>query len=368
MSETTETAAPALKEIFNRERLQHIAVQTKAVHAPFDVSAFMALATNDLDSLGIMQRMRQVATSLHATLPGDYARNIEILTDLAPRIGHGFASISLPEYVALYGRAHFELSMQALHYFTRFGSSEFAVRHFLKEDMSRTLAFMETWSRDENEHVRRLASEGCRPRLPWSFQLKALVEDPSPVAAILSNLKSDGALYVRKSVANHLNDITKDNPGFVFKLLQDWPRDHKHTNWITRQALRTLIKKGDVTALAYLGADGAAEMAVQEFTVSPQTITLGNTVDITASFVSLAKCQQKLVVDYAVHYVKKNGETSAKVFKWKEMNLQSEERTSLTIKRAIRDFTTRKHYPGRHRIDLIVNGQTVAETFFDLES
>ncbi len=109
-------------------------------------------------------------------------------------------------------------------------------------------------------------------------------------------------------------------------------------------------------------------MAVQEFTVSPQTITLGNTVDITASFVSLAKCQQKLVVDYAVHYVKKNGETSAKVFKWKEMNLQSEERTSLTIKRAIRNFTTRKHYPGRHRIDLIVNGQTVAETFFDLES
>ena len=113
----SDTAAPALKEIFNHEKLQHIADQTRAVHPPFDVSAFMALATENLEALGIMQRMRQVATSLHATLPGDYARNIEILTAAAPGIGNGFASISLPEYVALYGLDDFDLSMEALHYF-----------------------------------------------------------------------------------------------------------------------------------------------------------------------------------------------------------------------------------------------------------
>lgn len=362
----SDTAAPALKEIFNSEKLRHIADQTKAVHPPFDVSAFMTLATTNLEALGIMQRMRQVATSLHATLPGDYARNIEILTAAAPGIGNGFASISLPEYVALYGLDDFDLSMQALQYFTRFGSSEFAIRHFLQKDIARTLAVMETWSRHENEHVRRLASEGCRPRLPWSFQLKPLIDDPSPVTAILDTMKADEALYVRKSVANHLNDITKDNPAFVLALIDTWPKDNPHTRWITRQALRTLIKKGDAAALSHLGAHEEAQIALAAFQVSPEKIVLGNPVRISASFTSTAKSPQKLVIDYAVHYVKKSGDASAKVFKWKEIELQPGETCVLSISRAMRDFTTRKHYAGVHKVDLMINGRLAAEAFFEL--
>ncbi|XOK13637.1 DNA alkylation repair protein [Agrobacterium tumefaciens] len=364
----SDTAAPSLKEIFNREKLRHIADQTRAVHPQFDISAFMALATENLEALGIMQRMRQVATSLHATLPGDYARNIEILTAAAPGIGNGFASISLPEYVALYGLDDFDLSMEALHYFTRFGSSEFAIRHFLQRDMARTLAVMETWSRHENEHVRRLASEGCRPRLPWSFQLKPLIDDPSPVTGILEAMKADEALYVRKSVANHLNDITKDNPAFVLALIDAWPKENPHTRWITRQALRTLIKKGDAAALAHLGAHEEAEIALAAFQVTPDKVALGNPVRISASFTSTAKRPQKLVIDYAVHYVKKSGDASAKVFKWKEIELQPGETCALSITRAIRDFTTRKHYPGLHRVDLMINGKLVAESAFELVS
>ncbi|NSX87407.1 DNA alkylation repair protein [Agrobacterium tumefaciens] len=362
----SDAAAPALKEIFNREKLRHIADETKAVHPPFDVSAFMALATENLEALGIMQRMRQVATSLHATLPGDYARNIEILTAAASGIGNGFASISLPEYVALYGLDDFDLSMEALHYFTRFGSSEFAIRHFLQKDLGATLAVMETWSRHENEHVRRLASEGCRPRLPWSFQLKPLIDDPSPVTAILDAMKADEALYVRKSVANHLNDITKDNPAFVLGLIDRWPKDNPHTRWITRQALRTLIKKGDAAALAHLGAHEEAAISLSAFQVTPDKVALGNPVRIAASFTSTAKRPQKLVIDYAVHYVKKSGDASAKVFKWKEIELQPGETCALSISRAIRDFTTRKHYPGIHRVDLTINGKLVAESAFEL--
>ena len=362
----SDTAAPALKEIFNREKLQHIADQTKAVYPPFDVSAFMALATANLEALGIMQRMRQVATSLHATLPGDYARNIEILSAAAPGIGNGFASISLPEYVALYGLNDFDLSMEALQYFTRFGSSEFAIRHFLQKDIARTIAVMETWTQHDNEHVRRLASEGCRPRLPWSFQLKSLVVDPSPVTAILDALKADEALYVRKSVANHLNDITKDNPDFVLALIDTWPKDDPNTRWIMRQALRTLIKKGDAAALAHLGAHGEAQIALASFQVSPDKVVLGNPVRIATSFTSTAKSPQKLVIDYAVHYVKKNGGTSAKVFKWKEVELQPGETCALSISRATRDFTTRKHYAGTHRVDLMINGRLAADSAFEL--
>jgi 3-methyladenine DNA glycosylase AlkC len=365
MSQETQ---PALKEIFNRDRLRHLASITKAAHAPFDEAGFMHHATQGLDDLGIMQRMRQVAVAWHAVLPGDYNRNIEILSALAPHINHGFTSISLAEYVALYGQDHFEQSMQALQYFTRFGSSEFAIRHFLAADMPRTLAVMQTWAFDKNEHVRRLSSEGCRPRLPWSFQLKALVDDPSPVMPILENLKSDPSLYVRKSVANHLNDITKDNPAFVLQTVQTWPSDNPHTTWIIRQALRTLIKKGDVSALAIMGVKGKASVEIERFQASPETITLGNSVQISATIKATGTETQKLVIDYALHYVKKAGSTAPKVFKWKELHLKSGERADISINRAIRDFTTRTHYPGHHGVDLLINGEVKAQSGFTLTS
>lgn len=363
----SQEAQPALKEIFNRERLQHLASITKAAHAPFNEASFMHHATQGLDDLGIMQRMRQVATAWHAVLPGDYNRNIEILFALAPHINHGFTSISLAEYVALYGQNDFDQSMEALHYFTRFGSSEFAIRHFLAADLPRTLGVMQTWAHDENEHVRRLSSEGCRPRLPWSFQLKALIDDPSPVMPILDNLKSDPSLYVRKSVANHLNDITKDNPALVLETVGNWPTDNSHTTWIIRQALRTLIKKGDPSALSILGVKGKAAVEIETFDVSPATVSLGENVKISTAITATGTETQKLVVDYALHYVKKAGSTAPKVFKWKELHLKPGERAELTISRAIRDFTTRTHYPGHHAVDLLINGEVKAQSNFTLK-
>ncbi|CAN7469061.1 DNA alkylation repair protein [Neorhizobium sp. LjRoot104] len=366
MAETE--AAPLLKEIFNRDRLRHFAAETRAVHPGFDEERFLTLASIGLDDLSIMQRLRQIAAVYHEVLPGGFATNLEILRALAPRINHGFASMVLPEYVALHGHDHFDLSMDALAFFTRFGSSEFAIRHFLLKDLSRTLKVMETWSLDENEHVRRLSSEGCRPRLPWSFQLRELISDPSPVAPILDNLRSDPSLYVRKSVANHLNDITKDHPAWVFDRISDWPKDDPRTAWIMKQALRTLIKKGDAKALHHFGAGEKAAVKIDSFTVTPSSLKLGGAVKISARLVSIASAPQKLVIDYAVHYVKKGGGTSKKVFKWKEVTLGGGETAELSISRAIRDFTTRVHYAGRHPVELIVNGEVLAENAFDLSA
>ncbi|MGF9563153.1 DNA alkylation repair protein [Neorhizobium sp. JUb45] len=366
MTDTSPEPAPLLKEIFNRDRLQHFANETAAIHPGFDRERFLALASEGLDGLSIMQRLRQIAVSFHATLPGPYEKNIEILRALAPRINHGFASITPPEYVALYGHDHFDLSMQALAFFTQFGSSEFAIRHFLQKDFFRTLKVMEGWSKDDNEHVRRLASEGCRPRLPWSFQLKELIADPAPVSNILENLKSDPALYVRKSVANHLNDITKDHPDWVLQKIAGWDQTNVHSNWIIRQALRTLIKKGDARALHVLGAGHKAEVVVDNFSVTPSSLKLGGAVKISTHLVSTSEASQKLVVDYAVHYVKKASGTSKKVFKWKEITLHAGAGIDLSISRAIRDFTTRVHYPGRHAVELIVNGEVLAEGAFEI--
>lgn len=256
MNDTATQAAPALKEIFDRPRLQHIATEMALISPAFDAGRFMALATENLDGLGIMQRLRQTATSLRGALPEGFEKAIGTLYELAPRIGHGFASIALPEFVALYGKGHFDLSMQALHFFTRFGSAEFAIRHFLVQDFDRTLGVMRGWALDDNEHVRRLASEGSRPRLPWSFQLKPLISDPSPTAAILEALRSDPSLYVRKSVANHLNDISKDHPDKVIDRFAAWDLNDRYSAWIVRHALRTMIKKGDARALGLIGTTG----------------------------------------------------------------------------------------------------------------
>ena len=363
---TTTEPAPLLKEIFNRDRLQHFARETAAIHPAFDTRRFLALTSDGLDDLSIMQRLRQIAIAFHATLPGPFEANLDILRALAPRINHGFASITLPEYVALYGHDHFDLSMQALAFFTRFGSSEFAVRHFLQKDLARALAVMERWSLDDNDHVRRLASEGCRPRLPWSFQLKTLIADPSPVAPILDNLKSDPSLYVRKSVANHLNDITKDHPEWVFDKIADWDQDDARTGWIMKQALRTLIKKGDTRALHLFGAGHKAEVDITTFSVTPSSLQLGGAVKISTTLVSTASAPQKLLIDYVVHYVKKTGGTSQKVFKWKELTMEPGATADLAISRAIRDFTTRVHYPGHHSVELIVNGEVLATGGFEI--
>ena len=262
-------AAPALKEIFNRERLRHFARETEAVWPEFDQKRFMRLATAGLDDLGIMQRMRQTAVSLYGTLPADFPEALPILQKLAPRIGHGFAAITLSEYVALYGQKHFDLSLEALKFFTRFGSSEFAIRHFLVADFERAITVMRRWAEDDDEHVRRLASEGSRPRLPWSFQLRNLIADPSPTGSILERLKADPSLYVRKSVANHLNESARTIPICWSNACPAGICD-RHTAWIVRQALRTLIKKGDPRALALIGATGKAEIKVEVFSVLPR--------------------------------------------------------------------------------------------------
>lgn len=360
--------APALKDWFDPARYGHIAQEVSAIHPGFDAKKFLKLALVDLDSLSLMQRLRRTTESLHATLPGDYPRTLEILRQLAPRLGHSFVSLVLPDYVALYGQRHFDLSLEALKFFTSFGSSEFAIRHFLQSDLARTLAVMEKWSRDDNDHVRRLASEGCRPRLPWSFRLEPLIADPTPVLPILENLHADPSLYVRKSVANHLNDITKDHPSRVLDLLHTWPvQENPHTAWIARHALRTLIKKGDPRALSLIGASGKPEVKIHHFTVSPHHIQLGQKIGLSLCLESKATTPQRLVVDYALHYVKKSGSTSAKVFKWKEITLSPGETLTLTRQQTIQDFTTRLHHAGHHAVEIQINGETLAKSGFELE-
>jgi 3-methyladenine DNA glycosylase AlkC len=363
---TTATENPALKEIFDERRFRNVALNVTAIFAKFNTPKFLDIALAGLEELSLMQRLRRMTQALHATLPADYRRALDILRKLATRIEPGFATLVLPDFVGQYGRHDFDVSMEALKYFTGFGSSEFAIREFLRDDLQRTLEVMKTWSTDPSDAVRRLASEGSRPRLPWSFRLDAIVADPSLTAPILENLRADPSLYVRKSVANHLNDVTRSHPDWVLDRLATWPIDNPQTAWIARHGLRSLIKAGDNRALSVIGAGCVPEVKLGKFSISPRRVTLGEKVTLSFELASTSNESQRLVVDYRMHYVKKSGTTAAKVFKLKELTLGGGQRVSIERTQNIRDFTTRMHYAGRHDVEILVNGLCLAKGSFNL--
>ena len=363
---TTENSPALLKDILGPQALATIADAGIAASPRFDGQAFLGSASNGLDALSIMERVRHIADALAGALPADYTTALPIVRAMGPRLGHGFQAVAITEYVARHGLSDFDASMEALAELTQYGTAEFAIRPFLAQDPARTLTVMQGWTGNANEHVRRLASEGCRPRLPWAARVPAIKADPTLGAPILEALKDDPAVYVRKSVANHLNDIAKDRPDWLLDRLATWPQDKAATKWIVRHALRTLIKAGDPRALALIGVGHGAAVAINRFVIEPAVVRLGDQIVIAADMRSTGTETQKLVVDYRIHYARAGGKTATKVFKWKGFDLNPGKKATLTIRQTIRDFSTRRHHPGHHKVDLIVNGRTEASAAFDL--
>ncbi len=363
---TDKTTPALLKDILGPKALAIIADAGVSASTRFDHAGFLSAASDGLDTLSIMERVRHIADALYVALPRQYMDALEIIRAMMPRLTHGFQAVAVTEYVARYGLDDFDRSMDVLADLTRFGSAEFAIRPFLLQDTERTLAVMKRWTSSADDHVRRLASEGSRPRLPWASRIPALRDDPTLAAQILEALKADPSAYVRKSVANHLNDIAKDRPDWLLDRLSEWPIDDPHTAWIIRHALRTLIKKGEPRALALIGVGHGASVTVRRFSIGPHVVRLGETIVIDAELASISPDDQRLVVDYRIHYARAGGKTAAKVFKLRTFDLPAGQTAELEIRQAIRDFSTRRHYPGRHEVELIVNGLTMANTAFEI--
>ena len=362
----TEPSPPAqLKDWFDEARYRAIARELGRIEPRLDAKGFLKLVNDDLESRSLMQRLHQSAVAAETALPGSYRQKVAVLQKLAPKIGHEFVAIFLCDFVATFGLEDFDFSMEALRFFTCFGSAEFAVRPFIAADQKAALKTMLRWTKDADEKVRRLASEGSRPRLPWGLQLKALVPDPEPTGAILEALKDDESLFVRRSVANHLNDITKDHPERVLARLEGWDLEKEPLRWIAKHACRTLIKRGNPRALKLFGFGGKTAVEAS-LSLKPAQLALGDRLHIEAILTSTSPKTQRLAIDYVIHYVKARGVAFEKVFKWTEIDLPARKAVVLTKSQVIRDFTTRKHHPGHHRVELQVNGTRVAKAGFDL--
>ncbi len=359
-------------------------VQTAAAHLArqgrgFDAARFAALALPGLDALEMKARAMQICTALEATLPAAFDDAADLIEAALAPAGRSWADqpsgadglagwILWPvgEFVARRGQATPDRALQLLHALTQRFTAEFAIRPFIVQHPALVFATLQRWTQDPSEHVRRLVSEGSRPRLPWGLQLKALVADPSPTLPLLRALQDDPSDYVRRSVANHLNDIAKDHPALV----ADWLRTHlpdapPARRTLLRHASRTLIKAGDRPVLAAWGLDKPFK-GQATLTLSAQQLRVGETFELQLSLQSGAARPQKLAVDYAVHHVKADGRLTAKVFKGWTIELPAHGQRNLAKTHSMREITTRRYHPGRHGLDVRINGRVVAEAGFEL--
>jgi 3-methyladenine DNA glycosylase AlkC len=357
-----------LKELFNKNYYLHLSKEIQKVFKAFDSANFLKEVTLNLDSLSLNERMRNTSVVLKKYLPKDYKTTIEVLHKVIPNTQRGYTNLVFPDFVGLYGHDHVKLSLEALKYFTQFGSSEFAIREFLKRDFNNTIKVMNQWAKDKNPHVRRLASEGSRPRLPWSFKLDEVIKDPKNTQSILESLKTDEELYVKKSVANHLNDLSKDNTQHMLQVIKAWDKSNVHTAWIVKHASRTLIKKGNSDSLAIFEFEKNPKLKLANFKIIKPKLKLGENLEFEFDLISEKAKDQKLVIDYIIHYAKKAGEHSLKVFKLKEIQLKPKQKIAISKKQLLKDFSTRKHYTGTHFIELQVNGKSYGKLAFKLDT
>lgn len=358
--------AEPLKNHFGPDVPQAIAAMIAAVHPTFPAKAFLRDALNGYDALELMPRGRHIAQTLRHHLPPCVPEAIGILRASldqpnqrsAGSVMAGFLFMPHCFFVAQYGLDDFEPAMQAQYELTQRFTAEFSIRPFLMRHPEATLQRLAQWARDPNEHVRRLVSEGTRPRLPWAPRLPTFQADPAPVLALLELLKDDPALYVRRSVANNLNDIGKDHPQILAQTARRWMVDATpEREWVVRHALRWAVKQGSPWALEILGYGKKASVELRDASITPAKARIGESVRLAFNLHNARRRSQDVMVDLQVHFVKANGNTSTKVFKLKALTLAAGETVALSKKLSLAEMTTRKHHPGYHQVDALVNGQ-----------
>ncbi|MCF6325166.1 MAG: DNA alkylation repair protein [Gammaproteobacteria bacterium] len=379
----TEVKTPVLmRDGISEVSVHALALRLKSNWKPFNIGQFEQLILPPLPDLGLSERIQLVRQALKEALPDDFRKAVSIMVDsLGPEIPehglenidvagpNGFIVMSQTAYVARYGLEYFDLSMAAFYQMTRRFSAEGSIRYFILQHEQQTLKQLDSWVHDDNFHVRRLVSECTRPRLPWMIRLPEYVDNPAPVLKLLNKLKEDPSLYVRRSVANNLNDIAKDNPALVTATLQRWNKKppSKEMAWLTRHALRTLVKQGNPEALTLLGYPQSIKLSVEQFRAGPKRLVLGNELKLRIKLVSSEKKPVPLMIDFVLHHMKANGKLRPKVFKLAKKMIAPGEVLTIEKRHPMRPITTRKYYSGRHEVELQVNGKIIASDSFNLQ-
>jgi 3-methyladenine DNA glycosylase AlkC len=349
-----ERLCPVLKEVIPQFE------ERKFVHTVFDTR---------WPELELKQRTRQVTKALHSCLPVEFPKAMEMVVSISHLLRKDKAHeqmypfIFLPEYIELYGMNHFELSMKAIEESTKLVSAEFAIRPFIVRYPKETMKYMLRWSQHSEASVRRLSSEGCRPRLPWAIALPEFKKDPSPILPILENLKTDTSEYVRRSVANNLNDIAKDHPDLALKIAKKWRGKNPATDWIVKHGCRTLLKRGNEAILDLHGFNPQSKAGIKDLQATAK-VSIGDHLEFSFMFISREKSSSRFRLEYAIDYQTLSGKVSKKIFKVTENTFEPSLPYYFKRKQSFKDFTTRKHFKGKHCLRILSNGKELASTEF----
>jgi len=365
--------------------LNRAVVETMAGHfhhhwSEFDKAAFVKDVSKDFETLELKQRSSRIAEMMARHLPADFTQAGQIILfslgqplgdDLSPDEVDstgitGWTLMPVDHYVSQHGQDHFDLSMTLFKAITQRATAEFGIRYFLEKWPVKTLAVMKEWTADESVHVRRLTSEGSRPKLPWGIHLPVFIKEPAPVIELLEQLKDDDKEYVRRSVANNLNDIAKDHPDLVASIAEKWmvgaSKDRKR---LVRHACRTLLKNGHSKALEVLGF-APPVISKASIEIATPEVVIGAALEFSLSLHSGVDHEQSLMIDFIIHHQKANGTITPKVFKWKTATLPTDKPLVIGKKHAIKKITTRVYYAGLHTLEVVVNGVTVGKQNFEL--
>lgn len=322
----------------------------------------------------LKQRMRHITYVLERYLPGTFQHKAASILALIPVLKtHGFKQdnlefIFLPDFIEVFGLPHYQRSMEVFETLTQFVTCEFAVRPFIIQYPSKMMKQMNIWSNHKHPMVRRLASEGSRPRLPWAMAIPFLKDNPDPILPILENLKNDVSESVRRSVANNLNDISKDHPETVVDISKKWKGKSKEIDTLIKHACRTLLKQGGTEVMELFGFGSIDKTAIVNFSISQSKISIGAYLEFSFTLQNHSNLDVKIRLEYAIYYQKANGSLSKKVYKISERSYPMHSQTNVHRRQHFKVITTRKLHPGKHRISLIINGKELESHDFELLS
>ena len=377
--------ATDLKHMLSLDAAYQLGEQLAAAGASVHRGRWQAAMGADFEALGLMHRGRRLAQVMATFLSPDFAQNAPLLVRAMGRPmgldkqGEPTASGDVPSsffylphsmYIASHGLNHLPEAMHAQHALTQRFTAEFSLRPFLQQHTQTTLAHLALWAQDDNAHVRRAVSEATRPRLPWAARLPDFVRDPTPVLPLLTRLRDDPSAYVRRSVANHLNDIGKDHPELLTGLARQWLDDAPvpaTRQSLLRHALRTAIKRGDAQALALFGHGQVSPLQVHSASIRPSTARIGESVTVRCQLHNPTAQAASALADWRVFYVKANGTLSPKVFKGSTLQVEAHSSVAIEKTLSLRQMSTRTHHPGRHTVEIALNGHVQPLGHFDLQ-
>ncbi|WOD43526.1 DNA alkylation repair protein [Hwangdonia lutea] len=365
--------AELLKNIYNQKFFDSFIDSMQRIKSDFDKNSFLdCIYDNEWESRELKQRMRHISIVLKNHLSDNFNENVSTILNLISQLKkneireESIEFMFLPDFIELYGLENYNTSIKAFEQITQFTSCEFAVRPFIIKYEIEMIKQMNLWSRHKHPMVRRLASEGCRPRLPWAKAIPSLKNNPTPIISILEELKNDTSESVRRSVANNLNDISKDNPNTVIDLAKNWQGKTTETDWVIKHGCRTLLKQGHPEVMELFGFGAIDKVKIKNFKILTPKVKIGSFLEFIFELKNNNKIASKIRLEYGLYYQKANGSLSKKVFKISEKQYPGNSTTQIKRKQSFKIITTRKFNIGKHQLSIIINGKEFNKVDFEL--